>query len=122
MVEDIFYNVPQRKQVFKSPTEEYHRIMDVVSKYAVHNSRVGFTLRKIGENGIALRTPIHSTNIENIRIAYGSEVANELMPIELANERLQFQMSALMTGVNYSSKKSAFLLFINHRLVESTGE
>lgn len=121
-VEDIFYNVPQRKQVFKSPTEEYHRIMDVVSKYAVHNSKVGFTLRKIGETGVALRTPTNSTTVENIRIAYGGEVANELMPIEAANERLQFQMTALMTGVNYSSKKSTILLFINHRLVDSAGE
>ena len=32
-VEDLFFNVPTRKRVLKSPTEEYNRIADVVSKY-----------------------------------------------------------------------------------------
>lgn len=108
--------------MFKSPSEEMHRIMDVVSKYAVHNATIGFALRKIGENGIALRTPCNSSTIENIRIVYGSDVANALMPITLNDNLLQFTMSALVTSVKYSSKKSTLLLFINHRLVESTSK
>ena len=31
-VEDLFFNVPTRKRVLKSPSEEYNRIADVVSK------------------------------------------------------------------------------------------
>lgn len=119
-VEDLFYNVPQRKQMFKSPSEEFHRISDVISKYAIHNPNVSFSLRKVDEN-VTLRTPAKSTSANNISIIYGTQVAKELMTIELKDEQLQFEMEALVTNVKYSSKKMILLLFINHRLVESTG-
>lgn len=120
-VEDMFYNVPQRKQFFKSQSEEFSRIMDIVSKYAIHNANVSFSLNKQGES-ISLRTPSNSNQKENIRIVYGSDVVNEIKLIECDDEQLQFKMLAYTTGVKYSSKKFTFLLFINHRLVESTGE
>lgn len=120
-VEDLFYNVPQRKQFYKSASEEFQRVLDVISKYSIHNAAIGFSLRKLGEN-ISLRTPPNSTTIENIRIVYGGDVARELLPIETNDEQLQFKMLALVTSVKYSSKKSTFLLFINHRLVESTSK
>lgn len=62
----MFYNMPQRKQLFKSVNEEFSRIMDVVSKYSIHNANISFTLTKQGEN-LSLRTPVNSTQRENIR-------------------------------------------------------
>lgn len=120
-VEEMFYNVPQRKQFFKSQSEEFSRIMDVVMKYAIHNANVSFLLTKQGEN-VSLRTPINSTQRDNIRILYGNDVVKEIISISCDDDYLQFKMSALATSVKYSSKKFTFLLFINHRLVESTGE
>lgn len=113
--------MPQRQQLFKSASEEFSRIMDVVSKYAIHNSNVSFTLTKHGEK-VSLRTPGKSTKIDNIKIVYGSDVINEMKTIECHDEHLQFRVFALTTSVKYSSKKFTFLLFINHRLVESTGK
>lgn len=107
--------------MFKSPSEEFHRIVDVVSKYAIHNAEVGFVVRKAGES-ISLRTPPKSTKTDNIRTVYGGEVAKALMSIETSDDQLQFKMDALVTNVTYSTKKPTFLLFINHRLVESTSE
>lgn len=120
-MEDLFYNVPQRKQFFKSPADEFGRIMDVVCKYAVHNAQIGFTLNKQGE-GVSLRTPPNSTHQENIRIAFGSNVADDMKSIECEDKQLMFKMFALTSHVKYSSKKFTLLLFINHRLVESTGK
>lgn len=116
----MFYNVPQRKQFFKSPTEEFSRIMDVVSKYSIHNANVSFSLSKQGES-ISLRTPGKSTQRDCIRIVYGADVVNEMKTIKLEDEALQCKIFALATSVKYLSKKFTFLLFINHRLVESTG-
>lgn len=120
-VEDLFYNMPQRRQFFKSPGDEFGRIMDVVCKYAIHNARVGFTLNKQGE-GVSLRTPPNSTHRENIRIAYGNNVADDMKSVECEDEQLKFKMLALASNVKYSAKKFTLLLFINHRLVESTGK
>ena len=55
-VQDLFYNVPTRKRVLKSASEEFNKIADVVSKYAIHNSgKAGFTLKKIGGGDSDLR-------------------------------------------------------------------
>ncbi|KPJ19169.1 DNA mismatch repair protein Mlh1 [Papilio machaon] len=66
-VEDLFYNVLARKKSLRSATEEYSHIMEVVGGYAIHNSHVGFTLKKFGEN-TDIKTSIKSTVVENIRI------------------------------------------------------
>jgi DNA mismatch repair protein MLH1 len=59
----------------------YWRVRQVVSRYAVHNATVGFSLKKQGENSVDLRTPPNSSPEENIRIVFGSAIANELLPV-----------------------------------------
>ncbi|CAB3258372.1 unnamed protein product [Arctia plantaginis] len=117
-VEDLFYNVIARKKALRSPTEEYSHIMEVVGGYAIHNSHVGFTLKKFGEN-TDLKTPFKSTVIENVRIIHGNAIARELMEIELEEPTLKLSLRGCITNVNYSHKKGTMLLFINHRLVDS---
>ncbi|XP_026729771.1 DNA mismatch repair protein Mlh1 [Trichoplusia ni] len=117
-VEDLFYNVIARKKALRSPTEEYTHIMEVVGGYAIHNSHVGFTLKKFGEN-TDLKTPIKSSVIENVRIIHGNAIARELMEIELEEPLLKLSLRGCITNVNYSHKKGTMLLFINHRMVDS---
>lgn len=52
---------------------------------------------------------------------YGNAIAKELMEVTLEDETLKFKLHGYLTNVNYSTKKGILLLFINHRLVESTG-
>lgn len=117
----MFYNVPQRKQALKQPNEEFQKILDVVCKYSVHNAAVGFGLKKVGEKD-SLRTQANSTHIKNVSSIYGNDIAKELMEIEFDDDVLQIKVKSLITNVNYSSKKGTFILFINHRLVESVGK
>uniref|UniRef100_A0A1A9W6X3 DNA mismatch repair protein S5 domain-containing protein n=1 Tax=Glossina brevipalpis TaxID=37001 RepID=A0A1A9W6X3_9MUSC len=119
IIEDLFYNMPQRRQAFKAPNEEFQKIYDVTSKYAIHNSQVGFMLKKFGEQ-VSLKTNASSTQEANIQIIYGNDISKELMAINYEDQVLKFSMSGLITKVNYSNKKGIMLLFINHRLVEST--
>ncbi|EFA08028.2 DNA mismatch repair protein Mlh1-like Protein [Tribolium castaneum] len=116
-VEDLFFNMSVRKKALRSPAEEYQKISEVVGKYAIHNSKVGFGLRKSNENN-DIRTPPDSTCVENIRIVYSNTIARELVDFELENDILKFKARGYMTNVNYSSKKFTFLLFINNRLVD----
>lgn len=119
-VEDLFYNVSTRRKALKSPGEEYAKVMDVVSKYAIHNSGVAFNLKKHGENMASVRTTTTATVVDNIRSIYGPSVAKELLEVSVENKKYSFKMHAHISNANYSVKKLIFLLFINHRLVDSS--
>ena len=84
-VEDLFYNMQTRRQAFKNPTEQYQRILDVVTKYSVHfgENKVSFTCKKQGQAMSDLHTPMNSSTLENIKIAYGAAVSKELIKFEL---------------------------------------
>lgn len=117
-VEDLFYNISTRRKALKSPAEEHAKIVEVVSRYAVHNSKVGFTLKKNGEGMADVRTPTGSTYVDNIRTIYGPAVARELLEVEHEDEKLAYKLHGYVTNANYNVKKGTFLLFINHRLVD----
>lgn len=120
LIENLFYNVVTRRKALASPTEELTKITEVVTRYAIHNPHVGFTLKKQGEVIPVVRTPHNSTKTNNIKLLYGNQVARELLDIELDNITYKLKMKSLITNPNYSSKRLTLLLFINHRLVDST--
>ncbi|EAU37062.1 conserved hypothetical protein [Aspergillus terreus NIH2624] len=119
-VEDLFYNVPTRRRAFRSASEEYAKILDVVGRYAVHCSGVAFSCRKHGDSGVSISTPAAANTTDRIRQIHGSAVANELVEFKIEDEKLGFRSSGLVTNANYHVKKTVILLFINHRSVEST--
>ncbi|KAF9997844.1 DNA mismatch repair protein [Entomortierella chlamydospora] len=117
--EDLFYNVPTRRKALKNATEEYNRILDIVNRYAIHNEGVSFTCRKIGSNTPEVHTTTTATVLDNIRQIYGSSVANELLSLEKSYPVYQLKIKGWISNANYNVKKFAFLLFINHRSVDS---
>ncbi|KAL2829936.1 DNA mismatch repair protein Mlh1 [Aspergillus cavernicola] len=119
-VEDLFYNVPTRRRAFRSASEEYAKILDVVGRYAVHCSGVAFSCRKHGDAGVSISTAVASNTTDRIRQIHGSAVANELVEFNVKDEKLGFSSSGLATNANYHVKRTTILLFINHRSVEST--
>ncbi|RAH69633.1 mismatch repair ATPase MLH1 [Aspergillus aculeatinus CBS 121060] len=119
-VEDLFYNVPTRRRAFRSASEEYAKILDVVGRYSVHCAGVAFSCRKHGDSGVSISTPANASTIDRIRQIHGSAVANELVEFQIEDEKLGFRSSGLATNANYHVKRTVILLFINHRSVEST--
>ncbi|KAJ5952217.1 uncharacterized protein N7479_010630 [Penicillium vulpinum] len=119
-VEDLFYNVPTRRRAFRSASEEYAKILDVVGRYAVHCSGVAFSCRKHGDSGVSISTPASANTVDRIRQIHGSAVANELVEFKAQDTKFGFRASGLATNANYHVKKTVILLFINHRAVEST--
>ena len=119
-VEDLFYNVPTRRRAFRSPADEFNKIIDMVGRYAIHCKGVGFTCKKAGESSNSLSIQAHATVNDRIRQIHGSSVANELINFETADDRWGFKADGLATNANYHIKKTTLLLFINHRAVESS--
>ncbi|XP_063421128.1 DNA mismatch repair protein Mlh1-like [Mytilus trossulus] len=118
-VEDLFYNITTRRKALKSPSDEHAKVVEVVSRYAVHNSGVGFTVKKHGDSTADVRTPVNSSPVDNIRTIFGPSIAKELLNISHENQQMSFKLNGYITNANYSMKKCTFLLFINHRLVDS---
>ncbi|MEE6510447.1 hypothetical protein FKM82_030180 [Ascaphus truei] len=119
-VEDLFYNVTTRRKALKSSSEEHARIVDVVSRYAIHNSGIGFSVKKQGETMADVRTLSNATTVDNIRSIFGNAISRELIEVGCEDAKLAFKVKGYVTNANYSMKKCIFLLFINARLVEST--
>ncbi|KAI1918770.1 DNA mismatch repair protein Mlh1 [Ophidiomyces ophidiicola] len=119
-VEDLFYNVPTRRRAFRSSSEEYAKILDVVGRYAVHCDGVGFSCKKHGEPSVSMSTATNSSTTDRIRQIHGSSVASELISFDIKDPVLGLQVSGLASNANYHSKRTTILLFINHRSVESS--
>ncbi|KDR72527.1 hypothetical protein GALMADRAFT_252658 [Galerina marginata CBS 339.88] len=141
-IDDLFYNTPTRLSALRSTSEEYSRILDVVTKYAIHNPSVSFVCKKAGAPTPDLSTPSASDTPTAIRLLYGHSIAKELLHHKLSSagkKRQEDDMNededddendndnaeswiaeTYFTNANYQAKKMVFLLFINHRLVESS--
>ncbi|KAK2461036.1 hypothetical protein APHAL10511_006977 [Amanita phalloides] len=136
-IEDLFYNIPSRLAALRSPSEEYGRILDLLTRYAIHNSKVSFSCKKAGSSSPDLSTSSGSETVHAIRLLYGHSIAKELLDVNVSSKSRKrkkvsenddelerdhsdsWSAEAFFTNANYQAKKMTFVLFINHRLVES---
>ncbi|KAJ4389673.1 DNA mismatch repair protein Mlh1 [Gnomoniopsis smithogilvyi] len=119
-VEDLFYNIPTRRRAFRSPSDEYNKIIDMVGRYAIHCSHVAFSCKKQGESSTSISVPAAASVVDRVRQIYGGSVANELVEFSTSDDRWGFRADGQATNANYHIKKTTLLLFINHRCVESS--
>lgn len=119
-VEDLFYNVPTRRRAFRSASEEYAKIVELVGKYAVHCQGVAFSCKKHGESGAGVAVPANASIRDRIRLTHNSAIANDLIDLQVSSEQYGFKTEGLVSNANHSGKRTMLLLFINHRSVESS--
>ena len=119
-VEDLFYNVPTRRRAFRSASEEYAKILDLVGRYAVHCSGVAFSCKKHGDASNSVTIQTGATIVDRIRQIHGSNVAGQLLSFATSDEAWGFKVDGYISNANYNFKRTVLLLFINHRAVEST--
>ncbi|KAF6009549.1 hypothetical protein HII12_003093 [Brettanomyces bruxellensis] len=116
IVEDLFYNVPSRLRTLRSQSEEYARIVDVTSSYAIHTLNVGFSCKKQGTNKMDLVIRSGMSQKDRIRSIYGSGVANELMLVDV-NTDLDIGLNkchGYVTSCNYTNKKTINQVYVTY--------
>lgn len=123
IVEDLFYNLPTRRNALRTTGEEYRAIVDVVSRYAIRYPSTSFTCKQINEkatanNRLDVRTRREATSTDNIRAAFGSHVSQEIISVAAQIEEKGVSIDSLVTKSSFNLKKRIFVLFINGRLVE----
>ncbi|KAI0032604.1 DNA mismatch repair protein MutL [Vararia minispora EC-137] len=121
-VENLFYNTPIRLSALRGSSEEYARILDVIQKYSIHNALVSFVCKKVGSSTPDISTPADSSTLQAIRSLYGQSIGKSLLHIDVENEpnaEHSWKAEVYFSNANYHAKRTTFLLFINHRLVES---
>ena len=123
-VENLFFNVVTRQKALKSAAEEYAKVLEVLQRYAALRTDVAFTCRKHGESRATLHAPAVESRVERLQAIYGPAVAKDLKTLELDTEtskkkfEFKLKVDGLISGGNYHSKRTTFILFINSRLVE----
>jgi DNA mismatch repair protein MLH1 len=141
LVEDLFYNMLNRRLAFSNHNDEHQRVVDVVVKYAVHygDKHISFTCKKPKSQSpdfhLSANTSI--STLHAIQIAYGAALAKELLLLsdfstsDTISSRydctlqttkadvLNYTVHGYLSNSNFSKKKGIFILFINNRLVES---
>ncbi|XP_042987165.1 DNA mismatch repair protein MLH1 isoform X2 [Carya illinoinensis] len=123
MVENLFYNMIARRKTLQNSADDYSKIVDLLSRFAIHHIHVGFSCRKHGAGRADVHTVAASSRLDAIRSVYGVSVARSLIKIEAADHNPSssvFKMDGFISNSNYVAKKIIMVLYINDRLVECT--
>ncbi|XP_021287989.1 DNA mismatch repair protein MLH1 isoform X2 [Herrania umbratica] len=123
MVENLFYNMIARRKTLQNSADDYTKIVDVLSRFAIHHIDVSFSCRKHGAARADVHSVATSSRLDAIRSVYGLSVARNLIKIEASDNdpsRSVFEMDGFISNSNYVVKKTTMVLFINDRLVECT--
>ncbi|KAK7334438.1 hypothetical protein VNO80_26195 [Phaseolus coccineus] len=121
MVENLFYNMTARRKTLQNSSDDYSKIVDLVSRFAIHHTKVSFSCRKHGAVRADVHTVATSSRLDAIKSVYGVSVVRNLIEIEASDDDPSssvFEMHGYMSNANYAAKKITMVLFINDRLVE----
>ncbi|KAH9597043.1 hypothetical protein LSM04_001060 [Trypanosoma melophagium] len=145
-VEKMFYNAAVRRRALNRPSEEYSRIVAVLSRYALAFPSIAFSCRReeasnnshSGGSKADVFFPKNSTTLANIRLFYGAAIASHLHEVQCAASNLKtqtipavlstsgvegegvFLISGYTSDVALVNRKPYLCVFVNNRLVESS--
>ncbi|KAJ7964617.1 DNA mismatch repair protein MLH1 [Quillaja saponaria] len=74
MVENLFYNMTARRKVLQNSADDYSKIVDLLSRFAVHHKNVSFSCRKHGATRADVHTVATTSRLNAIRSVYGVQL------------------------------------------------
>lgn len=116
-VKDLFFNTPGRQKFLKSPQREKSIINDLVLKLALGNYKTSITL--INDRKQTLRTFSEDELDKTLRILYGKEVYENVIPIENHSDILSVYGYIGKESISRGSRNRQSI-FVNKRLIKSS--
>jgi len=115
-VKDLFYNTPARRKYLKKTNTELSHISEVVTRNAIANPEVEFSLI---HNGNELTfVPKSSSMLENIKSIYGKEVAKRMVEVEKEFDDFSVRGYVSKPEITRSNRKHIFT-YVNSRYVKN---
>ncbi|MBI2668354.1 DNA mismatch repair endonuclease MutL [Candidatus Woesearchaeota archaeon] len=115
-VHHLFFNTPARKKFLKSDQVELRHIIDVVTRYALVNHTITFTLKH--NSTVLLHSPSSHDPRSTIAALYGISTAKELLEVNCRNNDISIS-GFISTPYNVRNDKSQQFLYINRRWVRN---
>jgi len=114
-VRDLFYNTPARRKFLKSPLREAELVQETVVTYSLAYPSIAFRLIADGRERYAAPP---ATELERIGLAWGRDVAAEMIPISW--EALDLRARGYISRPTVArSRRDAQLFFVNGRPVRA---
>lgn len=115
-IRDLFYNTPARKKFLKTDAVELRHIIDVVSQYALFNSKVSIKL--LHNNHELLFAPSTADLRSNIAAIYGTDLAKELLEVQQEKEGLSLH-GFISKPYHARNDKHQQTFFVNGRWIKN---
>jgi len=112
-VGDLYYNTPARRKFLKSSATEFGHCEDALTRAALSNPGVGFTLR---HNGRVVMRLAPSDPAQRVATVLGAEFAGSMRPIDAGGDVLKLTGFAGSPSYSRASRDTQFL-YVNGRFV-----
>lgn len=116
LVTGLFHPTPARRKYMKSEATEYGHCFEIVSELAMAHPAVGFRLLKDG--ALIFDLPAQQTLRERIRILYGGQTAEALVPVTYEQSNVILRGFVGKPELSRSTRKYQFL-FVNGHPIEN---
>jgi len=116
-VRDLFFNVPARQKFLKSAQREASLISDLLLRLALGNHDISFKL--INKGKVTINTYGTEDIVETIRILYGKEVKENIIPFEKYNDIVSVHGFIGNAEISRGSRNRQSI-FVNKRLIKNS--
>ena len=116
-VEDLFFNVPARREFLRTDRTERRQIDILVNRYAIAYPNIRFQLTQEGR--ISLQTSGNGNKREVLASIYGVETAKKM--IEVLSEDEQLQITGFISPTSLTrSNRSEIIFYVNGRPIQDS--
>ncbi|PIR43849.1 hypothetical protein COV24_00615 [candidate division WWE3 bacterium CG10_big_fil_rev_8_21_14_0_10_32_10] len=114
-IEYLFYNIPARKKFLKKEETEYRHVLNVVISNILSFPKISFSLYK--GNKMTFNFTKNQSREERIKILFGIETYNNLIPIKYKDEKYKIEgyISNPQSAVFYKNQ----YIFVNNRHIKN---